>query len=166
MAGKKTSKQTSEQASEPTGSKTGSKTRSKTSSKGSSRRPRGGRAYRGLPPKDSQRITLFDAVELTQRYRKAAPASEHGGFFWAEGFREVLDQPGCIGLRYYHGLDDDGQYRIVIVGVDASGADIVKPGKQRASAQGAKAAVGEATAVLLDRSWPCPPMCDPNSPLL
>ena len=154
MAIKKTSKTASETAS------------TKGSSRTSSRRPRGGGAYRGLPPKDSQRITLFEAVELTQRYRKAAPASEHGGFFWAEGFRDVLDQPGCIGLRYYHGLDDDGQYRIVIVGVDASGADIVKPGKQRASAQVAKAAVGEATAVLLDRSWPCPPMCDPNSPLL
>ena len=162
MAIKKTSKTASK-----TASKKASKTASaKGSSKGSARRPRGGGAYRGLPPKDSQRITLFEAVELTQRYRKAAPASEHGGFFWAEGFRDVLDQPGCIGLRYYHGLDDDGQYRIVIVGVDASGADIVKPGKQRASAQGAKAAVGEATAVLLDRSWPCPPMCDPNSPLL
>ena len=158
MAIKKTSK---------TASKKTSKTASaKGSSKGSARRPRGGGAYRGLPPKDSQRITLFEAVELTQRYRKAAPASEHGGFFWAEGFRDVLDQPGCIGLRYYHGLDDDGQYRIVIVGVDASGADIVKPGKQRASAQVAKAAMGEVTAVLLDRSWPCPPMCDPNSPLL
>jgi len=154
MAGKKTSKTTRKTAS------------TKGSSTASSRRPRGGGAYRGLPPKDSQRITLFEAVELTQRYRKAAPASEHGGFFWAEGFRDVLDQPGCVGLRYYHGLDDDGQYRIVIVGVDASGADMVKPAKQRASAQAAKAAVGEATAVLLDRSWPCPPMCDPNSPLL
>ena len=162
MAIKKTSKTASKKA-----SKTASETAStKGSSRTSSRRPRGGGEYRGLPPKDSQRITLFEAVELTQRYRKAAPASEHGGFFWAEGFRDVLDQPGCIGLRYYHGLDDDGQYRIVIVGVDASGADIVKPGKQRASAQVAKAAMGEATAVLLDRSWPCPPMCDPKSPLL
>lgn len=158
MASRKTSKSASKSASKTASTQGSSRT--------SSRRPRGGGAYRGLPPKDSQRITLFEAVELTQRYRKAAPASEHGGFFWAEGFRDVLDQPGCIGLRYYHGLDDDGQYRIVIVGVDASGADIVKPGKQRASAQVAKAAVGEATAVLLDRSWPCPPMCDPNSPLL
>ncbi|MDP1859103.1 MAG: hypothetical protein Q8K82_10550 [Gemmatimonadaceae bacterium] len=162
MASKKTSKTASKTASK-SASTPGS---SQGSSRTSSRRPRGGGAYRGLPPKDSQRITLFEAVELTQRYRKAAPASEHGGFFWAEGFRDVLDQPGCVGLRYYHGLDDDGQYRIVIVGVDSSGADMVKPAKQRASARVAKAAVGEATAVLLDRSWPCPPMCDPNSPLL
>ena len=50
---------------------------SKAKGKGRGKRP----STRALPPKDSQRITLAAAVELTQRYRKAAPASEHAGFF-------------------------------------------------------------------------------------
>src|SRR5688572_6208968 len=71
----------------------------------------------GLPTsKASQRISLGEAVSLTQRYRKASPASEHGGFFWADGIREVLAQPGCVGIRYYHGLGEKSNFRLVIVG--------------------------------------------------
>lgn len=124
--------------------------------------------YRNLPPKEPQRISLFDAVALTQRYRKSAPASEHGGFFWSDGIREILEQPGCVGLRYYHGLDAGGGYQIVFVGVDGNGADIVKSPATRVATSGAKisAKIAAGDAVLLDMHWPCPPFCDPNSPLL
>ncbi len=123
---------------------------------------------KALPPNESQRISLLDAVALTQRYRKAAPASEHGGFFWGDGIREILEQPGCVGLRYYHGLDAGGEYQIVFVGVDANGSDIVKAARPATAKTGAKALARTTggDAVLLDRHWPCPPFCDPTSPLL
>jgi hypothetical protein len=131
----------------------------------SRRKPRG---YGALPPKEPQRISLADAVELTQRYRKAAPASEHGGFFWSDGIQELLSQPGCVGLRYYHGLDADARYQIVFVGVDANGNDITKgagtPGTKR-GAKAAAVAAGAGEALLLDHHWPCPPYCDTGSPL-
>jgi hypothetical protein len=131
------------------------------------RKPRGKEgSYGKVPPKGSQRISLEGAVELTQRYRKAAPASEHGGFFWADGIQEILAQPGCVGLRYYHGLSAEGSYQIVLVGVDADGNDITKLGKPKKSARVALAA-GSGEAVLLDHHWPCPPYCPPGtSPLL
>lgn len=127
--------------------------------KGGSKRPRAN----AIPPKDSQRITLDEAVALTQRYRKASPASEHGGFFWGEGIQAILAQPGCVGLRYYHGLDAQGAYQIVLVGVDGNGNDITKSAttsKKRALA------AADSGAVLLDRHWPCPPWCADDSPLL
>lgn len=144
--------------------------------KGKGRTGRKPRGYGDLPPKESQRIALADAVELTQRYRKAAPASEHGGFFWATGLQELLSQPGCVGLRYYHGLSAEGLYRIVLVGVDGNGNDITKPAGQtggtrkRAKSEGttmalAVTAAGAGQAVLLDHHWPCPPYCDTGSPL-
>ena len=123
---------------------------------------KGGRRYKGLPPKEPQRITLERAVDLTQRYRKSAPASEHGGFFWADGIKELLEQPNVVGLRYYHGLDADGHYEIVLVGVDQSGRDVVKISRPK----GARAARAAGDAVLLDMHYMCPPWCDVTSPLL
>ncbi|MEP7383690.1 MAG: hypothetical protein ABI910_18535 [Gemmatimonadota bacterium] len=128
------------------------------------RKPRGG--YGQMPPKEPQRISLAAAVELTQRYRKAAPASEHGGFFWADGIQELLAQPGCAGMRYYHGVNAEGCYQIVLVGVDANGNDITKAPGTRKTARGAVAAAGAGDAVLLDHHWPCPPYCPTDSPLL
>lgn len=130
---------------------------------------KGGGRYRGLPPKESQRISLERAVDLTQRYRKSAPASEHGGFFWADGVRELLSQPNVVGVRYYHGLDADGRYEIVLVGVDSEGRDIVttgrpKPRSTKASAKVLAAPAG--SAVILDMHYTCPPWCDTTSPLL
>ena len=109
----------------------------------------------------NQRISLTRAVELTQRYRKAAPASEHSGFFFAKGIADLLSQPGVFGMRVYHGLDADATYRIVLVGVDRQGEDIVGTRQIVANA----AARSLSTAVLLDGHLPCPPWCPPNSPL-
>lgn len=122
---------------------------------------------RGLPPKvTDHRITLAKAVGLTKRYRRSAPASEHGGFFWAEALRALLAQPGVVGMRFYHGLDEKGAYRLVLVGVDSQGRDIVKA--EAAPRPKAKSVARSATsgeAVILDTHWPCPPVCWEDSPL-
>lgn len=130
---------------------------------------KGGRKYKGLPPKGSQRISLERAVDLTQRYRKAAPASEHGGFFWADGLKELLAQPNVVGLRYYHGLDAEGCYQIVFVGVDQDGRDVVKISRPRPRSAGGQKTMaliaGAGDSALLDNHHTCPPWCDPTSPL-
>jgi hypothetical protein len=124
----------------------------------------------GIPARPkNQRITLDRAAELTHRHQKSSPASEHGGFFWADGVREMLGQPGVTGLRFYHGLDARGNYRLVLVGVDSTGRDVVKRtvGVSR-SAKSATATPRDASsdAILLDGHFPCPPFCWPASPLL
>jgi hypothetical protein len=114
----------------------------------------------GIPSRPNrQKISLRQAVDYTKRYRKAAPASEHAGFFWANGLREVLEQPNCSGIRVYHGLAKDGAYRLVIVGVDANGKDMTG----RIAHASGKSQSGQAT--ILDTHWPCPPFCPPGSPL-
>ena len=126
---------------------------------------------RGLPPRrTNHRITLATAVGLTQRYRKAAPASEHGGFFWAKPLQDLLAQPGVVGMRFYHGLDARGRYRLVLVGVDGDGKDVVRATvRTESGARVTKARVASATmsgdALILDTHWPCPPVCWPDSPL-
>lgn len=145
-----------------TGAKKSAARKRGTAATGAGAGRRGGNA---LPPRKAQRISLDDAVALTQRYRRGAPASEHGGFFWADGLRALLAQPGVAGMRYYHGLDGDAGYRIVLVAVNEKGQDIVRPPREKGKRAGGRAPVG-GDVVLLEEHQPCPPYCDPESPLV
>jgi hypothetical protein len=124
-----------------------------------------------------QRISLDKAISFTQRHRKASPASEKGGFFYGVHVQALLSQPKCTGLRFYHGLDENCNYRLVLVGVDADGNDIDgshKAGESPpATGKAAKAKTATKTktammamsgesddAIILDSHWPCPPYCN------
>lgn len=153
---------------------------------GRKRSTRGRRRYddgeRKYPPTTQHRISLDEAVELTQRYRKAAPASEHGGLFDARQVRDLLSQEDCVGFRYYHGLESDGTYHIVLVGVNSKNEDIVpeqrpkrgkKRGRQARSAKKqtkqvaltAMAATSGGGGIILQNHLLCPPVCSTGSPL-
>jgi hypothetical protein len=94
-----------------------------------------------LPPFRDQRISLADAADLARRFRQdAGPGAEKGGFFFRKLLDEILAQPGCSGVRFYHGKDAKGAPALVIVGVDADGNDITG-------------------GTLMDLHYPCPPVC-------
>jgi hypothetical protein len=97
-----------------------------------------------LPPSRDHRIALAAASALLRRHREAAPNVERGGFFHAKAIHDLMAQPGCSGIRIYHGRKDDGTVAMVLVGVDASGNDM-------------------SSGVLLEEHYPCPPICpDPD----
>lgn len=54
--------------------------------------------------------------------------------------RGILDQPGCIGVRYYRALNADGDPSMILVGVDQAGDDMT-------------------AGLLLDGIFLCPPFC-------
>jgi hypothetical protein len=94
-----------------------------------------------LPPQRDHKITLADARTLLQRQKTAAAqGAERGGMFHAKGVQELLAQPGCVGVRFYHGRNQDGTSAIVLVGVDTKGNDI-------------------SGGTLLEQHFPCPPFC-------
>ena len=94
-----------------------------------------------LPPSRDHKITLADARALLQRHRTAAAqGAERGGMFHAKAVRDLLAQPGVVGLRYYHGRKADGSAATVLVGVDANGNDMSK-------------------GTVLEEHYPCPPYC-------
>ncbi len=98
-----------------------------------------------LPARD-HRISLADAAEHTRRYRdaKLSPVSAHACH--ADQLRALLAQPGCVALRIYHGRDADLNPTLVLVGVDASGSDMV-------------------SGTLLEQTHPCPPWCSASNAL-
>jgi len=98
-----------------------------------------------LPQRDHT-LPLADAAAMTRRYRLRHPKAEKGGTFDADQVRALMAQPGAAALRYYHGVDEEGRYAIVLVAVDAAGLDLTD-------------------GVIMEKHWPCPPICDPTSDL-
>jgi hypothetical protein len=127
-----------------------------------------------LPPPSDHKISLPAAIEFVRLYRRyAGPAAEKGGFFWAEPVRKLLAQKGVVGLRYYHGTDDKGRYRIILVAVDKEGKDIVtgvvgssapQPSKSGGKTAKAMMAMSGSGDELLEEHFPCPPFCPPTGP--
>jgi hypothetical protein len=100
-----------------------------------------------LPSSRDHDISLKTAAEFTRRYRERAGAGAyHAGMFPRAVYEKILAQAGCAGIRAYRGLHEDGSPATVLVGVDKDGNDMT-------------------TGVLAEEDFPCPPYCDPPSPL-
>ena len=94
---------------------------------------------------EEHKITLDEAKTLVKNFRVDRPNEQlKAGYFGKDALLELLSQPGVVGLRIYKGKKTDGNENYVLVGVDATGADIV-------------------TGTILERTAPCPPFCDPTS---
>ncbi len=85
-----------------------------------------------------------DAKTLIQNHQISQKAgSVKGGFFGKNKIAAILDQPNCIGIRYYHAVrtvDNKPTPVIVIVGEDAAGAAM-------------------SDGLLLEEGPLCPPFC-------
>jgi hypothetical protein len=101
------------------------------------------RAYRTAPvvlPARDHSITTAEAAVLTRRWRLTHRDAERSGAFHADQVRRLLDERECVGLRYYHGLDEAGRPSLILVGMDLEGADMTDH-------------------VMLEEHLPCPPWC-------
>lgn len=89
-------------------------------------------------------ITLSNGASMTNEYRQRNPGAVKGHFFGKEILNQILDQEGCMGIRMYYGLDEDGNKQLVIVGADSDENDMLD--------------------LVADFSVPCPSACStPNA---
>ena|ERR1041385_5692271 len=96
---------------------------------------------------EDQRISLDEAADMTKRYRNSVAAgSRKGGFFGRDGIETILAQEGCVGIRYYNGINSRGEPVIILVGADANENDMT-------------------TGQLLEFAIPCPTQCGANNSL-
>lgn len=84
-------------------------------------------------------ISLLTGSIMTAEYRSQNPDETLGHFYGKEILNELLDQSGCMGIRIYYGIDEDGNKELVLAGADASENDM--------------------TALVVDLSKPCPNRC-------
>jgi hypothetical protein len=92
-------------------------------------------------------ISLTEAAGYTKNYRNSVPSgSTIAHFFGKEMLKDLLNQPGCVGIRAYYGQEDNGVKNLILVGVTADENDM--------------------TAGLIgDRSFLCPVRCASRNPL-
>lgn len=89
-------------------------------------------------------ITLTQGKNWTKNFRNAHPNEIKAHFFGKNKLNQILNQSGCVGIRIYNAIDDQGKKVLVLVGVDDQERDLTN-------------------GIILERSMPCPPMCDIGS---
>ena len=94
-------------------------------------------------------ITLVQAKEWIKTWRNnlpKEPAKAH--LIDKQALLDVMQPVDVVSVRTYLAIDDEGVQKLVLVGVDANGKDLI-----------------DETHIITDRTHPCPPMCDVDSPL-
>ena len=117
-----------------------------------------------LTGKEGSEWDLAEAAAWTKNYRAKNPGKTISHYFGREILERILAQDGCVGLRFYHALDEHGKEHLIITGTDANGEDQLNTGLSvDAAGLKAKAHVVSAQAVGQE-SMPCPgsPGCPKN----
>ncbi|AWM14155.1 hypothetical protein NHF50_09880 [Flavobacterium sp. NRK F10] len=97
-----------------------------------------------INPNCGEVISIDAAKKLINAFKVKYPNEIQCSFVGIEKVNLILNQEGCMGIRLYNGYDEDlERFSPVLIGVDAEGNDM--------------------TAVIIDRTAPCPPDCDTNS---
>jgi hypothetical protein len=90
---------------------------------------------------EGQMVDLMDAAKWTKAYRMSSGYDGVNAIFYGKNkLSTLLDQEGCVGIRIYKGIDDDGVPVMVLVGTDANENDILDN-------------------YVLERGSPCPNNC-------
>lgn len=96
------------------------------------------------------KITLEDATKWIKNWRTnlpKEPAKAH--LIQKQALLDVMEPSDVVAVRAYMAIDDDGVQKVVLVGVDVNGQDLI-----------------DDSHILVDRSKPCPPDCGVESQLL
>ena len=96
---------------------------------------------------EGSQITLTQGAALTKQYRKEnpAPTTTLAHFFGRNILLQLLNQPECMGIRMYYGINSEGKKQLVLVGAKADENDMLE--------------------LVVDMSVPCPTRCSSTNVL-
>ena len=96
--------------------------------------------------KEAEEFPLETAAEWTANYRNTNPGAVKAHFFGKEIIQRILDQDGCVGIRCYYALDENGVQQMIMVGADKDENDLYN-------------------GIIAEKAIKCPPYCPKGSPL-
>jgi hypothetical protein len=92
-------------------------------------------------------VSLEEASGWTANYRKTISEGEViGQFVGKNQLLKILNQEGCMGIRFYYGVGDDGLKNLIAVGVEGNENDMTE-------------------GVILEQFIRCPPKCSTKNGL-
>ena len=71
----------------------------------------------------------------------------------------ILAQPGVVGIRMFHALNEIGLKQLVLVGVDANGSNVISY-----TEIGENGELIKKKGIVADKTRNCPPYCDSIEP--
>lgn len=91
-------------------------------------------------------ITLAQGAEMTANYRATINVGDTIGHAVGKNLvNAILNQSGCLGIRFYYAINKKGEKQLVAVGVDSNGNDLSE-------------------GLVVDDLYNCPPVCSkPNA---
>jgi hypothetical protein len=96
---------------------------------------------------EGSEVTLSEASAWTSNYRRTIPSGEIVGQFVGKNkLMKILNQRGCMGVRLYYGIGDDGKKNLIAVGAGSDENDMTE-------------------GVILEKFFPCPPICSGKNSL-
>ncbi|MBL7826371.1 MAG: hypothetical protein JNJ57_07055 [Saprospiraceae bacterium] len=99
-------------------------------------------------------IPLQTAVNWTTAWRTSNPNSVKAFKIDLQEINDLLQETGTTAIRVYFGVEN-GAEKLILVAVNSAGQDIINPIVSGAKISGT-----------YDFNSPCPPVCDPSSPLV
>ena len=110
---------------------------------------------------------LTQASQWTRNYRNQNPGAIKGHCVKKAQLDAILAQPGCEGVRMYYGLDDAGNRKLILVGIDADENDIISSAGITSALRAASdvETTESSSATITTDVPPCPPCCSIENPL-
>jgi hypothetical protein len=65
-------------------------------------------------------------AEMVKNYQVANPADVKSYYVGNNILKQILDQPGCVGIKFYNAYNEVGKKTLVYVGVDEFGKNIMQ----------------------------------------
>ena len=65
-------------------------------------------------------------IDFVKAYNEAHPTDFAGHTIGRNIIDQILAQPGCVGMRFYNALNEEGRKTLVYVGIDAEGKDLIR----------------------------------------
>ncbi|MET4106799.1 hypothetical protein [Hymenobacter sp. UYP22] len=127
----------------------------------------------GFVPNAGAPIAPAEAEQWAANYRNQPQTQDElagrkrtkAYYFGNQLLDTIQQQPGCVGIRFYMGLEQDltgdkskDEYQLLAVGVDVNGYDLVPRTSPAGELLNEDGIVG-------DGSLKCPSVCDPTSPM-
>jgi hypothetical protein len=78
-----------------------------------------------LTGKEGEEWDLKLAASWTKNHREKHPELAVSHFYGKEILQKILAQEGCMGIRFYHAYDHNGNKHLILAGATADGQDML-----------------------------------------
>jgi hypothetical protein len=65
-------------------------------------------------------------AEMVKNYQEANPGKNTSYYIGKDIISQILSQPDCVGIKFYHAYNEENQHVLVYMGIDSSGCEILQ----------------------------------------